>query len=231
MRTPPSNLLLSRLAEDELRTLGPYLVPVTLAKGDVLGSAQQEVTDLYFVEAGVVCLIASLTEQENVAVAVTGREGVGGCLAVLGNPLIRHRLLVEIPGSALKVEAALLRRERPALPHAVALIERYLQVLVAEIAQSALCNRYHTGCERLARWLLRTADCAATTRLPLTHDALAQMAGGARSLITAALTELRAKNAVDTSRGAITVNRARLAAQACECYGTMTAAIKRYLAS
>jgi hypothetical protein len=164
-------------------------------------------------------------------VALTGREGVGGAVSVLGAPVVRHRLLVLIPGSAFCVEGAVLRRNRASFPRTVDLTQRYLQVLMTEIAQSATCNRFHLGRERLARWLLETADRAEMTELPLTHEVLAQMVGGARSLVTGALLELREQNAIDYRRSTVTVKRRALAKHACDCYRRLKPVVAEYMAS
>jgi CRP-like cAMP-binding protein len=226
-----SNRLLSRLDERELHALGPHLVPVALNKGDILGGPGGA-SDLYFIETGVVCVLAHLSERESVTLALTGREGVSGAVPVLGTPVpVTHRLLVVIPGSALSVDAALLRSRPAAFPLILDLTEGYLQVLIAQIAQSAICNRYHLGRERLARWLLLAGDCGATTRLPLTHRVLAEMVGGARSLVTTALAELREAGAIEYRRGLVTLKRRELARQACECHMTLKKTLSRYLPS
>jgi len=100
-------------------------------------------------------------------------------------------------------------------------VEQYLQILIAEIVQSALCNRYHLGRERLARWMLEAADRSGLTELPLTHDRLAQMIGRARSLVTADLLDLRKRKAIEYRRGSVTIKRAALATQACDCYARL----------
>lgn len=225
-----SNLLLSRLPERELDLLRPHFVPFILKKGDVLTGPRGD-DSVYFVEAGVIAVLVRTTGRESVTVAVTGREGVGGVVSVLGTPVVHHQLLVLVPGSAFCVDGVVLRSLRTSLPRTLDLTQRYVQVLVAEIAQSAICNRYHLGRERLARWLLETADRAAMKELPLTHDVLAQMVGGARSLVTVALSELREQNAIDYQRSSVRIMRRELTKHACACYGRMKGILAAHLAS
>ncbi len=228
MHKRSSNLVLSCLDERERRRLAPHLAPVELANGAVLADTPRGVDDLYFVEEGLVCVVAYLDDRQAVAVAITGREGVGGAPALLGGPLMRHRLLVQVPGSAQRIDAGILRRERRALPRVTALVEQYVDVVVAQVAQTAICNRYHTGRERLAYWLLLMADRASTTRLPVTHRDLAQIVGGARSLVTTSLNELRDEGAIDYRRGMVSVNRATLACHCCECYATLRKVMRQW---
>jgi CRP-like cAMP-binding protein len=215
-----SNLLLAQLTESELQALRPHMESVVLKKGDILDRAPGP-GHLYFVEAGVLCVLANLSERENVTVALTGREGVGHAVAILGPPVVDHRLRVLIPGSAYRIEADLLRGLRRRCPLIVDLTEGYVQALIAQIGQSAICNRYHLARRRLAGWLLLIGDCAETTRLPLTHQALTQIVGGARSLVTTSLTELRDLDAIDYKRGVVVLKRRPLVRNACECYGRL----------
>jgi CRP-like cAMP-binding protein len=95
----------------------------------------------------------------------------------------------------------------------------YSQMVMHQLAQSAVCNRFHTSVQRLARWLLLTAERAETQRLELTHEYLAQMVGAPRSAVTAAASVLRKAGAIDYSRGVVTIcSERRLRQAACECF-------------
>ena len=87
-----------------------------------------------------------------------------------------------------------------------------------QLAQSAVCNRFHTAEQRLARWLLLTAERAETQQLELTHEYIAQMVGAPRSAVSAAASALRKDRAIDYRRGVVTIrNEKRLRKAACEC--------------
>src|SRR5919109_167440 len=92
------------------------------------------------------------------------------------------------------------------------------QCAASQLAQSALCNRFHTSEQRLARWLLLTAERAETNRLELTHEFVAQMVGAPRSAVTESASTLRRKRIIDYRRGVLTIrSRKRLHQFACEC--------------
>jgi CRP-like cAMP-binding protein len=94
-----------------------------------------------------------------------------------------------------------------------------------QLAQSALCNRFHTSVQRLARWLLLTADRAGTNRFELTHEFAAQMVGAPRSAVSEAASTLRKKGIIDYRRGVLTIRNAkRLQKVACECYESVSSA-------
>jgi CRP-like cAMP-binding protein len=99
------------------------------------------------------------------------------------------------------------------------LLMDYSQHVVHQLAQSALCNRFHTSVQRLARWLLLTAERAEANQLELTHEFVAQMVGAPRSAVSAAAAALRAKRIIEYRRGVLTIrNSERLKDVACECF-------------
>jgi hypothetical protein len=95
----------------------------------------------------------------------------------------------------------------------------YSQHIVHQLAQSALCNRFHTSVQRLARWLLLTAERAEATQLELTHEFMAQMVGAPRSAVSGAAATLRSKRAIEYRRGVVTIRSIeKLEKIACECF-------------
>lgn len=62
----------------------------------------------------------------------------------------------------------------PALQHG---LHRYVHELMAQITQTAACNRFHTVDARLARWLLMTRDRMCSADFYLTHEFLGHMLG------------------------------------------------------
>jgi CRP-like cAMP-binding protein len=91
-----------------------------------------------------------------------------------------------------------------------------------QIAQTAACNRLHEIRQRLARWLLVTQDRVDSGWLPITHDFLATMLGTDRPSVSLAAGALQKKNILEFTRGAVRIlNRKKLEACSCECYGAI----------
>ncbi len=55
--------------------------------------------------------------------------------------------------------------------------------MAMQVTQIAACNRLHEVDERLARWLLMSADRVGSNSVPLTQEFLAQMLGTRRSSV------------------------------------------------
>jgi CRP-like cAMP-binding protein len=126
---------------------------------------------------------------------------------------------VQGAGTALRMTAARFRTEfKKNIPLQRALF-RYTHLLMAQVSQTAACNRFHEANSRLARWLLMTSDRLHSDKFLLTHDFLSHMLGVRRVGVTKAAEELRRKNLIVYSRGHIEIlDHKGLEASACTCY-------------
>jgi CRP-like cAMP-binding protein len=201
------------------------LEPHVLQRGALLGAARAVTEFLYFVDSGVVSLVANTRGGNSVEVAVVGREGVAGIADALGNHPLPYSLIVQLPGLAYRARKELIREHIFSCSALHELLMNYSQRVMHQLAQSALCNRFHTSVQRLARWLLLTAERADTNRFELTHEFVAQMVGAPRSAVSESASTLREKGIIDYRRGVMTIRNAeRLHKVACECFDIVSAA-------
>lgn len=224
--TRPENRLLRELAELDrgvFTKLMKQMEPFALQSGVLLGHPRTVTEFSYFVEAGIVSLVAATKNGSSVEVALIGREGVAGITDALGNQPLPYGLVVQIPGLAYRVPKAVIREHILSCSSLHELLMDYSQRVMHQLAQSALCNRFHTSEQRLARWLLLTAERADTNRFELTHDFVSQMVGAPRPVVSASASALREKGMIDYRRGVLTIrNAARLRRAACECVEAMS---------
>ena len=100
-----------------------------------------------------------------------------------------------------------------------------------QATQIAACNRLHEVEERLARWLMMTADRVGTNSLALTQELLAQMLGTRRASVTLAAGILQKAGLIAYTRGSVDiVDRQKLEDVACECYGLMRSQLEKWRA-
>jgi len=194
------------------------LEPVTLERGSVLTPASDESSFVYFVESGIVTLVGS-TPGHSVGVAMVGRDGVVGIVEALGDNRSPYEWVVQVAGSANRAPLELVRRHIDGCSDLHGRLLACSQLVMHQLAQSAVCNRFHTSAQRLARWLLVMQAETDTMRFEVTHEFIAQMLGTPRSAVTQAAASLRRRRIIDYRRGVLTIRDCRrLGAASCECF-------------
>lgn len=227
-----ANRLLASLPSHDYTRVRAGLEPVRLAKGLVLYDVGDSVRYAYFLTGGMVSLLATAGAHATVQVAMVGNEGIVGIPAFLRVNVMPYRVTVQLPTTALRVRASVLSAEVNTCGALTDALLRYLHMLVTQITQSAVCNRYHTIEERLCRWLLLSRDRAHSDVLPLTQETLANMLGVQRTGVSAAAGALQRAKLIGYRRGRIRILDDRgLKATACECYGVVSEGLARFVAA
>lgn len=224
------NKLIAGLAVKDFNRIRPHLERITLPQHERLLRPGARTEYAYFPESGMVSLILSLEGGHVVEVGLVGNEGIVGVLAGLGASRISGEAIVQMPGSGLRMNTDVLRKEIGVNPSIRQMLLRYVQALFCQITQTAACNARHQLPQRLARWLLMANDCTLANEVNLTHEFLSMMLSVRRPGVTDALNELRDAGIIATGHGRITIlKRKRLEATACECYRTVKAEYGRLL--
>jgi CRP-like cAMP-binding protein len=222
----PQNRVLRQLAElygDVFGEIVRELEPHPLERGTILGSPRMVTEFTYFVESGIVAIVTSTRTGNSVEVALVGREGVAGVADALGDEALPYDLVVQLSGLAYRAPKELVRKHILSCSALHELLMNYSQRMMHQLAQSAVCNRFHTSVQRLARWLLLTAERADTNRFELTHEFVAQMVGAPRPVVSESAATLRDRGIIDYRRGVLTIrNPKRLHKIACECFDVLS---------
>jgi CRP-like cAMP-binding protein len=213
------NRLLDLLPPEQFHRLRPHLAAETLHPSQPLQARGKPVESVFFPTSGMISIVAMMRDGTSVEVGVAGREGMLGVQAVLGDDTSLNEAMVQIPGSAFRLPADVLRREAQASPPLRETLLRYVQAFLNAATQSAACNRAHLLEQRLARWLSTARDRAGSDRLPLAHEFIAMMLGVRRAGVTVAAQSLQSAGLIRYAHGRILIiDRAGLEANACECY-------------
>ena len=213
------NQILASLSPDEFERLSPHLEHVDLPPGQVLIASEEPIQYVYFPNDALISLVTQLMDGNTVEAAVAGREGMAGLSVVLGADSTPMQFVVQIPGSAIKIKAKVVRDAFERCGELQSCILRYMNALLIGVSQTAACNAQHRIEARLARWLLTSSDAVQADELPLTHDFIATMMGVRRAGVTCAALVLKEKGLIHYDRGHIRIiNREGLEAVACECY-------------
>lgn len=213
------NRLLNALPAEDYQRLTFHLQSVTLSLGQMLYQPNEPIEYVYFPDQAIVSLVTVMEDGTTMEVSLVGQEGMVGIPAILGGHTTNTRAIVQVADGAMRLSASILRAEFNRGGALQSLLLRYTQFLLAQVSQTAICNRLHTLEERFARWLLLVQDSIQSDELPLTQELVAQMLGVRRSGVTVAAGTLRRAEIIYYTRGRLTIlHRQNLETRACECY-------------
>jgi CRP-like cAMP-binding protein len=217
---PSENRILAALPQKDLDTMLPHLEPVSVPLGAVFFEPNAVMDSVYFVESGMVSLVALTQEGETFEVGVVGNLGIVGITVFFEEKKSHHRAIVQANGTtALAMKTSAFKILCDQIPGLQLLVRRYSAALFRQITQTAICTRFHGTDARLCRWLLQTRDCVKSNNLYLTQEFLAQMLGVYRPGVTLAARTLQNAGLIKYSRGHITItDQEGLEASSCECY-------------
>ncbi len=216
------NRLIAGLPPEERDRILAKCESVDLQVGESLCDAGEVFPYVYFPLTACVSLVTKVSGHPPLEMGLIGNEGMLGATLALGVEAVPLRALVQGSGTALRMtpdEFSLQLRE---ISQLLPILNRYLYVISAQMAQTTACTRFHSVEERLARWLLMTHDRSHADYFHLTHEVLAGMLGVRRSGITIAAGALQLRELIEYSRGAIQVlDRNGLEDASCECYAAV----------
>jgi CRP-like cAMP-binding protein len=143
---------------------------VSLATGEVLFEAGDRIAEFYFLDSGMASLLSTTESGSTVEVGMVGYEGFVGTALVLKMNRMPYRSTMQIGGQATKIKAKPVLDQFDKNLRLRNLVLRYLHVVLTQVSQSALCNRFHTLEERLCRWLMISRDITDSDEIPLTRN-------------------------------------------------------------
>ena len=144
------NHLIELLPRKERSRLLAICEPVQLVLSEMVCEPGKPTRHVYFPTDGFISLVALVDGSPSLEVGMVGREGMVGAQLVLGVVTAPLRALVQGSGAAWRIEAKAFLGE---LERSVPLqrgLNRYLYVLMAQLAASAGCLRFHQISARLA---------------------------------------------------------------------------------
>jgi CRP-like cAMP-binding protein len=213
------NAILAQLPDAEFAALRPHL---WLEKSESKRPAYEPgkpIDDIFFPMTSVYSLIAVTNGNAQLEVATVGYEGMVGLPVFLGATSSPQAAFCQVPGDAVGISVADFRRSLNHDGTLHALLNRFTQATMVQVAQNVVCNRSHPTEARMARWLATTQDRVGRHVFPLTQEFLGQMLGVHRATVSATAQQIQADGIIHYCRGVITViDRERLERKSCDCY-------------
>jgi CRP-like cAMP-binding protein len=222
------NGLLARMNRDQRRLIFPHLEAVKLPQHRGLETRDRAIESVYFIETGLVSVVANEHDGNAIEIGVIGREGMTGIAVLMNAGRSSLDTLVQIPGSAYRLPADRLRSALDSNIGLNQLLAQYAYVFSIQASFTALANGRHNVEERLARWLLMAHDRSEGDRVSMTHALFAVMLGVRRPGVTTALNALHRRGLIVAGRGGVDiVNRKGLEKVANGIYGRPEAEYQR----
>src|SRR5919199_1468411 len=127
-----NNRLLSTFSPAERQLIEPFATVAELRRGEILFEPGMDVPATHFPSAGtVVALVVGIADGRTVEVATIGKEGAVGGIVSGGRAPAFARAVVQVPGSALRVDLKALEQSKLRSAHIRELFARYSDALLA----------------------------------------------------------------------------------------------------
>ncbi|MCZ8252336.1 MAG: Crp/Fnr family transcriptional regulator [Hylemonella sp.] len=227
---PLSNQLLASLPEEEWARWLPQLEPVEFKLGQVLYESGSPQRYVYFPTSAIVSLLYVTENGSSAEIAIVGFEGIIGIALFLGGETSPSRGVVQSAGHGFRLRARVIQEEFSRSLPVMHLMLRYAQALIAQISQTAVCNRHHSVQQQLCRWLLMSLDRLPGNHLRMTQELISNMLGVRREGVTDNANKLQQAGLIRYARGQIEVlDRPGLEKVVCECYSVVKKEYERLL--
>jgi CRP-like cAMP-binding protein len=226
------NLLLKALSPESRQRICPNLKLTEMLAGSTVYQPGSVLDCVYFPTDSIISKLYAMEDGNSAEFAMIGNEGVVGTALFMGGISTPSHAIVQCAGHAYRLSKKHLMAEFDLHGELHHLLLRYTQALITQMAQTAVCNRYHNIDQQLCRWLLLSRDRRNGDHLEITHELISQLLGVRRGSISAAANKLQDSGAIEYRRGHIRIlDRAELERRCCECYAVVSNEYTRLLTS
>ena len=229
---PRQNRLLAALPAAEMEPLTAQLELVPMRLGDMLYEPGGQLLHAYFPTTAIVSLHYVTVSGAACETSGVGHEGVVGISLFMGGDTTPSSAVVHTAGHAYRLGRHAVKREFDRRGSMQRVLLGYIQAMITQIAQTAVCNRHHAVEQQLCRWLLMALDRTPSGELTLTQELVAGVLGVRREAVTLAAGKLQQAGYIRYRRGHLSVlDRHGLEANACECYAVVKKELSRLAAA
>jgi CRP-like cAMP-binding protein len=227
---PMLNQILAVLPSEIYQRLLPDLECIPLRLGQQIYAAGETLKYVYFPATAIVSLLYTMEDGRSAEIGIVGNDGVLGIAVFMGGESVPNRAVVQSGGIAFRMRADVLASEFRRTGILQSILLRYTQSLIAQMSQTAVCNRLHSVEQQLCRWLLLSHDRLASNELIMTQELIADMLGVRREAVSHEAARLQDSGLISYHRGHITIlDRSGLEGRACECYGVVRREAERLM--
>lgn len=228
--SPLQNNLLASLPDADFNRLRPHLELVRMPMGKVMYDFSRRLDYIYFPITSILSMLYVLADGKSSETAMVGNEGMLGISLLLGGENTPSCGVVRNAGFGYKIKIHLLKNEFNQNPLFRDILLRYMQAMMTQVTQTAVCNRHHLVEQQLCRCILLSLDRISSKSLSMTQELISNILGVRREGITEAAGKLQRNGLISYNRGHIEViDRLGLEESVCECYSVVKAEYARLL--
>jgi len=225
------SLLLSQLPVHERNAIHRGSETHFYGVGELLLAANTHSRFVFFPIEVVVSVVRPLREHLSVEIGVVGNEGMIGLDVIMEAKTQLDDAVVQSAGAAYRMPADDLLKQFHRGGALQKHLLRFTHAFLGQVAQNAVCNRFHPLNSRMAKWLLMIHDRTAVPEIHSTPALMGIALGANEKEIEAALSQLALLKGIRQRRHSIAIERDQLELSACECYETLRQEYGRTLAS
>jgi hypothetical protein len=223
------NSILQGLPPSERHLIAPSCEIVEIHLGDIIEEAGRPIQFLHFPINSAISLTNVQDKEHIVEVNVTGQEGCSGASIVLGDNRSPCLAMVQIPGTAVRLVAAVVMDQLSSLPYLRTALDRYNLLVMNLAVISVGCSQFHSPAQRLARWLKAHWQRTGIESFPFSSDFLALQVGVDSAIVKEALMDFKKQKIVDVGRNTVVItDQDGLEREACRCYTLAKDSVEEY---
>jgi len=171
------NKLLAALSVEEYKHILPDLEQTSFSFGECVYESSERPNYAYFPTTSIVSMVYTMINGASAEMGMVGNEGLIGITLFTGGETSPNRAIVRHAGGAIRMKASAFREEFRRGGSFQRLSLRYMQALLTQISQKAVCNGLHSIEQRLACWLLMTHDRVGSEKLQVTQEFVSTLLG------------------------------------------------------
>lgn len=219
---PGQNRLLAALSTCDVEPVLAQLERVQMKLGEMLYEPGEPLQHAFFPTTAIVSLHYVTEAGATCETTGVGNEGVVGIALFMGGGSTPGSAVVQTAGHAYRLDRRALKQGFDDHRPMKRVLLGYVQSVITQVSQTAVCNRHHSVEQQMCRWLLMTLDRIPSGELVLTQELVAGLLGVRREGITMAAGKLQQAGCIRYRRGHLSVlDRTGLEARACECYAVV----------
>ena len=178
------------------------------------------ITEALFPESCIISVVGGMADGRSVEKTSIGSEGYVGPDPHRSGTAAYGDHVVQVPGEAYFLSLKFLDQALQRFPELGPAMQLSRKTHTLQLMEAAACNSVHNAEQRIVRWLLRAHDRVEGDTFYLTQEAIANLLALRRATVNAVCSDLMQSGAISYNRGTVTIiDRERMSARACECYG------------